>query len=134
MFDKLTPQFEKYFNEIFKQVAGVLDQGVNYYNLKLAKEADIHKEALSQIVEETFKATEDIVRIGQKEQTISQQTEQHLQRIFEAKRKWARTTHEFDEKDKEVASPTAQRSSEPKQESKVFVRADLNYPTSHTEG
>lgn len=37
LFDKLTPQFEKYFSEIFKQVAGVLDQGVSYYNLKLAK-------------------------------------------------------------------------------------------------
>ena len=34
-----------------------MDQGVNYYNLKLAKEAEIHKEALTQIVEETFKAS-----------------------------------------------------------------------------
>jgi hypothetical protein len=37
LFDSLTPQFEKYFTEIFKQVAGVLDQGVTYYNMKLAK-------------------------------------------------------------------------------------------------
>lgn len=74
MFDSLTPQFERYFSEIFKQVAGVLDQGVNYYNLKLAKEAEIHKDALCQIVEETFKASEEIVKIGKKEQSIAEKT------------------------------------------------------------
>lgn len=36
LFEQLTPQFEKYFSELFKQVSGVLDQGVNFYNKKLA--------------------------------------------------------------------------------------------------
>lgn len=37
LFQDLTPQFERYFAEIFKQVSSVLEQGANYYNLKLAK-------------------------------------------------------------------------------------------------
>jgi len=55
-------------------VAGVLDQGVTYYNMKLAKEAEMHKDALAQIVGETFKATQEITEIGRKEQAISEKT------------------------------------------------------------
>jgi predicted nucleic acid-binding Zn-ribbon protein len=92
LFDSLTPQFEKYFNEIFKQVAGVLDQGVTYYNMKLAKEADFHKEALTQIVTETFRATEEIVQISRKEQNISEKTEEHLRNILDSKKRWTKST------------------------------------------
>ena len=139
LFERLTPQFEKYFSQIFKQVAGVLDQGVNYYNLKLAKEAEIHKEALTQIVEETFKASQEIVRIGRKEQTISEKTEEHLKKIFEAKRKWTRSSQEFEQKTKEVPAPNmrdkeGKDGKQGKQEGKVFVRADLNYSTTRKDG
>jgi len=131
LFDKLTPQFEKYFAEIFKQVAGVLDQGVSYYNMKLAKEADIHKEALSQIVGETFRAAQEIVEIGKREQSISEKTEEHLKKLLETKKKWTQSTQEFESRTREVPSPVQRASvavsSSPQPEGKVFVRADLNY-------
>lgn len=60
----------------------MLDQGVTYYNMKLAKEADLHKEALTQIVTETFKATEDIVQLSRREQTVTEKTEEHLRSIL----------------------------------------------------
>ena len=50
--------------------------------MKLAKEADLHKEALTQIVTETFKATEDIVQLSRREQTVTEKTEEHLRSIL----------------------------------------------------
>ena len=131
MFDTLTPQFEKYFSEIFKQVSGVFEQGVNYYNLKLAKEAEFHKEALTQIVSETFKFTDEVVGISQKEQDVSEKTEDALKKILESKRRWSKEVEDFQNKAREVPSPlvrTVPQGEAGKGESKVFVRADLNYP------
>ena len=53
----MTPQFESYFTEVFRQISGVLDQGVSYYNEKLAKESEVHRDAMSQVINMTFDAT-----------------------------------------------------------------------------
>lgn len=37
LFQRVTPQFESYFNEVFRQISGVLDQGTAYYTAKLNK-------------------------------------------------------------------------------------------------
>lgn len=58
MFQQITPQFEDYFNEVFKQISNVLDQGVSYYNSKLNKEAEQHRDAMVQLVNMTFDATQ----------------------------------------------------------------------------
>jgi hypothetical protein len=140
LFDSLTPQFERYFKEIFQQVAGVLEQGVGYYNMKLTKEAEFHKEALAQIVTETFKATEDIVQIGRREQGISERTEDHLRKILESKRKWTKSTEDYEARLREAPTPSLREpqgkspKGENKSEGKVFVRADLNYPPGRREG
>ena len=130
LFETLTPQFEKYFGEIFKQVSGVFDQGVNYYNLKLAKEAEFHKEALTQIVTETFKFTDEVADIGRKEHAVSEKTEDALKKILESKRKWSKEVEEFHNRTKEAPGPLLKSGNEgaTKADSKVFVRADLNYP------
>ena len=60
--------------------------------MKLAKEADIHKEALSQIVGETFKAAQEVMEIGKREQAISEKTEDHLKKLLETKKNWTRST------------------------------------------
>jgi hypothetical protein len=112
LFDSLTPQFERYFKEIFQQVAGVLEQGVGYYNLKLAKEAEMHKEALAQIVTETFKATEDIVHIGRREQGISERTEEHLRKILDSKRRWTKSTEDYEARLREVPTPSLREGKE----------------------
>lgn len=115
----------------------MLEQGVGYYNMKLAKEAEMHKEALTQIVTETFKATEDIVQIGRKEQGISERTEEHLKKILDSKKRWTKSTEDYEAKLREVPTPslkTSPLSGESKAEGKVFVRADLNYPNSKREG
>lgn len=147
LFENLTPQFEKYFSEIFKQVSGVFEQGVTYYNLKLAKEAEFHKEALTQIVSETFKFTEEVAEISKKEQSISEKTEEHLRKILETKKKWNKASEELENRTREVGAPVVNLSGmsglgggpgtsssavgeSPKPEGKVFVRADLNYPAS----
>lgn len=83
----------------------MLDQGVTYYNMKLAKEADLHKDALTQIVTETFKATEDIVQLARREQAVTEKTEEHLRSILEAKKKWKKSTEDYESKLKEVPSP-----------------------------
>lgn len=119
-------------------MAGVLEQGVGYYNMKLAKEAEMHKEALTQIVTETFKATEDIVQIGRREQGISERTEEHLKKILDSKRRWTKSTEDYEARLKEVPTPNLKTQTphpgEAKVEGKVFVRADLNYPNSKREG
>jgi methyl-accepting chemotaxis protein len=132
LFQKLTPQFENYFTEFFKQIAGVFGQGVSYYNLKLAKEAEFHKEALSQIVAETFKFTDEVAEISKKEQKVSEKTEESLQKILESKKKWQKDMEELHSRTREIPSPVVRGSSNEagkteKSESKVFVRADLNY-------
>jgi hypothetical protein len=97
--------------------------------MKLAKEADMHKEALAQIVTETFRAAQDIKEIGRKEQTISEKTEEHLRKLLEAKKKWTKSTEEYEERTKEIPVPlikpraTTQNPPEVKQ----FVRSDLNF-------
>lgn len=58
----------------------------------------MHKEALSQIVTETFKATEEVVRIGKKEENISEKTEEHLRRILDSKKRWTKTTEDYESK------------------------------------
>jgi hypothetical protein len=97
----------------------------------------MHKEALTQIVTETFKATEDIVQIGRKEQGISERTEEHLKKILDSKRRWNKSTEDYEAKLREVPTPslkTPPHPGEPKVEGKVFVRADLNYTNSRREG
>lgn len=114
----------------------MFEQGVNYYNLKIAKEAEYHKEALTQIVTDTFKFTEEVADISKKEQSVSEKTEQHLRKILENKKKWNKATEEFESRTRDVPSPgvklsggTSGGTSEAtKGEGKVFVRADLNYP------
>lgn len=64
LFEQVTPQFENYFSEVFKQISGVLDQGVTYYNRKLSKEAEVHKDALTQLVNMTFDATQEAIELG----------------------------------------------------------------------
>lgn len=56
----------------------------------------MHKEALAQIVTETFRAAQDIKEIGRKEQTISEKTEEHLRKLLEAKKKWTKSTEEYE--------------------------------------
>ena len=111
-------------------MSGVFDQGVNYYNLKLAKEAEFHKEALTQFVTETFKFTDEIADIGRKEQAVSEKTEDALKRILESKKKWSKEVEDFNNRTKEAPGPLLKSGGESgvKAESKVFVRADLNYP------
>ncbi len=92
LFEQLTPQFEKYFNELFKQVSGVLDQGVNFYNKKLAAEAEIHKQALNQIVVKTFEETEKLIEISKKEEKLSERTEKNLNDLLDARKKWQHKT------------------------------------------
>ena len=91
----------------------------------------MHKEALAQIVTETFKATEDIVQIGRREQGISERTEDHLRKILDSKRRWTKSTEDYEARLREVPTPNSAPRSQPpegKGEGKVFVRADLNYP------
>ncbi len=99
--------------------------------MKLAKEAEFHKEALTQIVSETFKFTDEVVGISQKEQDVSEKTEDALKKILESKRRWSKEVEDFQTKAREVPSPlvrTVAQGESGKGESKVFVRADLNYP------
>lgn len=103
--------------------------------MKLAKEADMHKDALAQIVSETFKATQEITEIGRKEQAISEKTEEHLKKLLETKRKWTKSTQQYEAKVNEIPTPVLRGPSGTAQvqgqsEGKVFVRADLNYPSS----
>jgi hypothetical protein len=100
----------------------VLDQGVNFYNLKLAKEAEIHKEALTQIVSETFKATEEIVQISKKEQNVSEKSEEALRKLAEVKRSWSKKGEEFETRSRDLSFTRGNGGSE----GKIFVRTDLN--------
>jgi hypothetical protein len=121
----LTPQFEKYFSELFKQVSGVLDQGVSFYNKKLAAEAEIHKQALNQIVVRTFEETEKIVEASKKEEKLSERTEKHLKDLLDARKKWQNKSEEFEHQSRDVTFSDTKVYREPT-EGKVFVRADLN--------
>ena len=121
----MTPQFEKYFSELFKQVSGVLDQGVSFYNKKLAAEAEIHKQALNQIVVKTFEETEKIVEASKKEEKLSERTERHLKDLLDARKKWQNKTEEFEHQSRDVTFSDTKVYREPT-EGKVFVRADLN--------
>jgi hypothetical protein len=98
----MTPQFEKYFGELFKQVSGVLDQGVSFYNKKLAAEAEIHKQALNKIVVKTFEETEKIIEVSKNEEKMSERTEKHLKDLLEARKKWHSKTEEFEQQSKDV--------------------------------
>ena len=102
LFEQLTPQFEKYFSELFKQVSGVLDQGVNFYNKKIAAEAEIHKQALNQIVVRTFEETEKIIEVSKKEEKMSERTEKHLKDLLDARKKWQNKTEEFEQQSRDV--------------------------------
>ena len=121
----MTPQFEKYFSELFKQVSGVLDQGVSFYNKKLAAEAEIHKQALNQIVVRTFEETEKIVEASKKEEKLSERTEKHLKDLLDARKKWQNKSEEFEHQSRDVTFSDTKVYREPT-EGKVFVRADLN--------
>ena len=125
LFEQLTPQFEKYFSELFKQVSGVLDQGVSFYNKKLAAEAEIHKQALNQIVAKTFEETEKIIEISKKEEKLSERTEKNLSDLLGARKKWQNKTEEFEQQNRDVTFSDTKMYREPA-EGKVFVRADLN--------
>ena len=88
LFNRVTPQFESYFTEVFRQISGVLDQGVTYYTAKIAKESEAHRDALSQVINMTFDATEEIVELGRKESKHSEATEQNITKLLEIRRKW----------------------------------------------
>lgn len=60
LFDRVTPQFESYFKEVFRQISGVMDQGLNYYSNKLVKESEVHREAFNQVINMTFDAAQEI--------------------------------------------------------------------------
>lgn len=94
--------------------------------MKIAKQAEFHKDALTQLVTQTFKATEEIVQLSKKEERMSEDT---LKKVLDCKRKWTKTTEDYETKLKEVPSPNLKgAATESKGEGKVFVRADLNYP------
>lgn len=59
-----------------------MDQGVNYYNVKLAKESEAHRDALSQVINMTFDATEEIVELGRKESKHSEETEKNIEKLL----------------------------------------------------
>ena len=118
---------------MFKQVSGVLGQGVSYYNAKLAKEAEIHKEALTQIMNETFKSTEEIIQISKKEESVNASTESTLKRLLESKKQWTKNVEDLEKGLRKGENPPIrlQKNQDEdkgeKGEKKVFVRADLNY-------
>ena len=52
-----------------------------------------------------------------------------MKKVLDCKRKWTKTTEDYETKLKEVPSPNLKgAATESKGEGKVFVRADLNYP------
>ena len=100
----------------------------------MAKEAEFHKDALTQVVTETFKFTDEVTDISRKEHAVSEKTEDALKKILESKRRWSKEVEEFQSKTKEAPGPLLKNNegSSGKTESKVFVRADLNYPKRET--
>ena len=102
-----------------------MDQGVSFYNKKLAAEAEIHKQALNQIVVRTFEETEKIVEASKKEEKLSERTEKHLKDLLDARKKWQNKTEEFEQQSRDVTFSDTKVYREPT-EGKVFVRADLN--------
>ena len=102
-----------------------MDQGVSFYNKKLAVEAEIHKQALNQIVVRTFEETEKIVEASKKEEKLSERTEKHLKDLLDARKKWQNKTEEFEQQSRDVTFSDTKVYREPT-EGKVFVRADLN--------
>jgi hypothetical protein len=75
----------------------------------------MHKEALAQIVTETFKATEDIVHIGRREQGINERTEEHLRKILDSKRRWTKSTEDYEARLREVPTPNLREGKEAKE-------------------
>lgn len=76
---------------MFRQVAGVVENGVTFYNSKIAKEAEIHKIALSEIVDETFKITEELINVA-KLQPTNKKNDENLSSLLEKKKKWIKET------------------------------------------
>jgi hypothetical protein len=45
-----------------------------------------------QIVNETFKVTQQVAEGGKQEQSVSEKMDEYLKRLLETKRKWTRST------------------------------------------
>lgn len=80
---------------MFRQISGVLDQGVSYYTDKLAKEAEINRDALNQVINMTFDATQEIVELGRKELKHSESTESGIAKLLEVRKKWEDETRDL---------------------------------------
>lgn len=69
------------------------------------------------------------MEISKKESGTTEKIEEHLRKISETKRKWTKSTEEFNSQPKELPMLKGGGGQNGGVEGKVFVRADLNHPT-----
>ena len=63
---------------------------------------------------------------------MSEKTDDALKKILESKKRWSKEIEDFQHRTREGGSPVVKLGSQSdsgKSEGKVFVRADLNYPS-----
>lgn len=56
----------------------MFEQGINYYTQKLATETDAQRDCFKQLVEHTFRATNDILELGKQEVNSASKIQQYL--------------------------------------------------------
>lgn len=92
---KMMPKLDEYFKGLFVDLGKVFEQGITYYNNKLNIESDIHRNAFEQLIQHTFKTTNEVIEQARQEFEGSYKIQQLLDGCARAKEEIIRQTQEL---------------------------------------